>query len=102
MLDSAGGPERFVSRLAQASRRHDARGIILLPPDLRLALEMALHEESERRALEGEMAALVHEWRAAEEVAAIADDLLLPDIIRNRFGTRRDGHDKPVRGVMPS
>jgi hypothetical protein len=44
----------------------------------RLALEMALHEESERRALEGELAPLVDAWRDAEEVAAIADALLLP------------------------
>lgn len=42
-----------------------------------LALEMALHEESERRALEGELAALEAAWREAEEIAAIAD--VLPD-----------------------
>jgi hypothetical protein len=43
----------------------------------RLALEMALHEESERRAMEGELAELEAAWRAAEEIAAIAD--ALPD-----------------------
>ncbi len=42
-----------------------------------LALEMALHEESERRALEGELAALEAAWREAEEIAHIAD--YLPD-----------------------
>jgi len=40
-----------------------------------LALEMALHEESERAALEGELAALEDAWREAEEIAAIADSL---------------------------
>ncbi|HEX2187884.1 MAG TPA: hypothetical protein VHG51_03250 [Longimicrobiaceae bacterium] len=40
-----------------------------------LALEMALHEESERRALEGELSALEAAWREAEEIAAIADAL---------------------------
>jgi hypothetical protein len=40
-----------------------------------LALEMALHEESERRALEGELAALEAAWREAEEIAHIADYL---------------------------
>lgn len=40
-----------------------------------LALEMALNEESERRALEGELAALEAAWREAEEIAAIADAL---------------------------
>lgn len=40
-----------------------------------LAVEMALHEESERRALEGELAALQAAWKEAEEIAAIADAL---------------------------
>jgi hypothetical protein len=40
-----------------------------------LALEMALHEESERRALEGELTLLESAWREAEEIAAIADRL---------------------------
>lgn len=42
-----------------------------------LALEMALHEESEREALRGELLALESAWREAEEIAAIAD--ALPD-----------------------
>jgi hypothetical protein len=40
-----------------------------------LALEMALHEESERAALAGELTALETAWREAEEIAAIADRL---------------------------
>jgi hypothetical protein len=40
-----------------------------------LALEMALHEESERRALEGELALLESAWRDAEEIARIADSI---------------------------
>ena len=42
-----------------------------------LALEIALQEETERRALEGELAALEAAWRDAEEIARIAD--ALPD-----------------------
>ena len=42
-----------------------------------LALEMALQEDAERRALEGELAALRAAWREAEEIARIAD--ALPD-----------------------
>ena len=41
----------------------------------RLALEMALHEESERQMLEGELVHLAEAWRRAEEIAAIADVL---------------------------
>jgi hypothetical protein len=44
---------------------------------VRLALEMSLHEEDERRALEGELAELEDRWREAEEVAAISDNMLL-------------------------
>lgn len=42
-----------------------------------LALEMALQEEAERRALDGELAALEAAWREAEAIAQIAD--ALPD-----------------------
>jgi hypothetical protein len=51
----------------------------------RLALEMALHEEQERRALDGELKALEERWRAAEEIAAIADSLTLPDSVEEQF-----------------
>jgi hypothetical protein len=50
-----------------------------LPLPARLALEMASHEDAERRALEGELAALEDEWREAEEIAAIADNMFAPD-----------------------
>jgi hypothetical protein len=36
-----------------------------------------VHEEAERRALDGELAKLAEEWKEAEEVAAIADDLFV-------------------------
>lgn len=40
-----------------------------------LALEMALHEDLERRALEGELEDLEARWREAEAIAQIADSL---------------------------
>ncbi|MEO7457375.1 MAG: hypothetical protein ABIY52_14015 [Gemmatimonadaceae bacterium] len=49
-----------------------------LPAAGRLALEMATHEESERRALEGELHVLEAAWKDAEEIAGIADDMFLP------------------------
>lgn len=42
----------------------------------RLALEMAAHEESERRVLDGELAELAAAWREAAEIAAISDALI--------------------------
>ena len=60
-----------------------------LPKEVRLALEMASHEEAERRALEGELALLEEEWRQAEEIAAIADDLFVPDETKSRLAALR-------------
>jgi hypothetical protein len=45
---------------------------------VRLALEMAAHEETERRALEGELATLEKAWRDAEEIAEISDNMFVP------------------------
>ena len=65
-------------------------------PDIRLALEMAANEEPERRAMAGELAALEAAWREAEEIAAIADDLLLPAGVETWLQRRRataGGHE---------
>jgi hypothetical protein len=50
-----------------------ATELLALPLVDRLALEMAAHEESERRAMSGELAELEAAWRDAEEIAEIAD-----------------------------
>jgi hypothetical protein len=42
-------------------------------PASKLALEMALHDEDERRALTGELGALYARWEEAERIARIAD-----------------------------
>ena len=49
-----------------------------IPAPVRLALEMSLHEDSERRAMDGELHALELRWKEAEEIAAISDSLTLP------------------------
>ena len=58
-----------------------ANALTRLPAHARLALEMAVHEEAEQRAVDGEMAELEAAWIAAEEIAAIADNLLLPEFV---------------------
>ncbi|HEX3926500.1 MAG TPA: hypothetical protein VHW65_00760 [Gemmatimonadales bacterium] len=45
--------------------------------EIRLALEIAAHEETERRALEGELRLLERQWREADAVAAFADRLAM-------------------------
>jgi hypothetical protein len=49
-----------------------------MPKPIRLALEMAAHEDTERRALEGELAMLEAQWKDAEDIAAISDNMFLP------------------------
>jgi hypothetical protein len=61
-----------------------------LPRPTRLALEMALHEEQERRALQGELKALEAVWKHAEEIAAISDGLLLPEGTEEFLEEHRD------------
>lgn len=69
-------PVEFVHEVAQ--RSGVGRRLHELPSAARLALEMASHEESERRAMQGELALLETAWRQAEEIAKIADNLLVP------------------------
>lgn len=87
LVEEAGGPERLFARAAEERRIVRRFGYDVerpsylkkMPADRRLALEMSVHEESERRALEGELALLEDAWREAEEIAAIADRLLVPE-----------------------
>jgi len=69
------------------ARQHSVSvpGIAALPRTIRLALEMAAHDEAERRAMEGELGELAEAWRRAEEIAAIADNLLLPPSVEAFF-----------------
>ena len=82
LLAGAGSAEDFLHALAREPRRISAgrnrrrRGTQpTLQAPHRLALEMALNEEQERRALEGELSVLEAAWRDAEEIARIADRL---------------------------
>ena len=63
--------------------------LVALPAPVRLALEMAGHEETERIALEGDLRELHAAWCEAEEIAAIADNLLLPASIEEQLARLR-------------
>ncbi len=80
LLSDAGSAERYLQRLAGDRRvmggeRRPRHAQPTLGATPLLALEMALHEEQERRAMEGELSALEAAWRDAEEIAGIADRL---------------------------
>jgi hypothetical protein len=111
-IEETGHPERYLQEAARESERLRGRGaaalaekkrrgrsrashtrkgsLEALPADVRLAIEMATQEQSERESMQGELAALEAAWQAAEEIAAIADDLLLPDSVRDFI--RREGN----------
>ena len=80
-IETAGHPKRFLTDVARRAPE-DWTGstgyVSRMPLPTRLALEMSLHEEQERRAFEGELWILEQAWKEAEEIAAIADNLLLP------------------------
>ena len=109
-IEDAGSSDRFLGHLAatapgrtkawiaqrrgrwgRGSRDFTKYGLFSLPSAQRLALEMALHEESERRAMEGELEELERAWREAEEVAAISDNLLVPESVDEEFRRLREG-----------
>ncbi len=78
------------TRIMSLLNEYRGLGALHLSASERLALEMALNEESEYRALEGELAQLEQAWRDAEQIAAIADNLLLPESVDDFFGRRRE------------
>lgn len=75
--------DKWIADVKASSDENFDSGLLALSIPTSLALEMALHEEQERRALEGELAELEEAWREAEEVGAIADSLLLPDWVED-------------------
>ena len=79
-IEIAGSPERYFRKLLKFGQDNNWHytGLDGYPGHMRLAFEMAAHEETERSALEGELQQLETDWREAEEIAAIADNLFLP------------------------
>jgi hypothetical protein len=80
-IEEIGESEAFLQTMAHRQRR----SVALWPRAARLALEMSIHETTERRALAGDLAELEAEWREAEEIASIADDLVVPHRISQRL-----------------
>jgi hypothetical protein len=105
-IESMGSAEAYLDRLTRISRDYTRpskrgkkyqryfseqdwhqgdKGLFGLPGPHRLAFEMALHEEAERRAMHGELEELERAWRDAEEIAGISDNLFLPSSVTDAF-----------------
>jgi len=86
-IETVGDPSRYALDLLVRSAGRVRRPLLGAPPgtsltalasEERLALEMAVHEEAERRAMSGELWLLEQAWKNAEHIASISDDLLNP------------------------
>ena len=90
MIDSSGSAQYYINDALESANR-EYGFFTKLPVESRLALEMSLQEDGERRALNGELAALERAWRDAEQIAAIADSLLVPgDVLERIAGLRKE------------
>ncbi|HEX7977826.1 MAG TPA: hypothetical protein VF461_04445 [Gemmatimonadaceae bacterium] len=107
IIEQAGSPTDLFWQAARDLRNRSASGwgdprrrtaLKRIPVTTRLALEMATHEESERRALEGELYLLEEAWKQAEEVAAIADDMFLPASVDQDLARLRAARTDEPRG----
>lgn len=93
-IEDSGSPLQYLSRIGHVGavvtaspvkrsrwtdRRYADTGLFALSTTDRIALEMALHEDIERRAMEGELELLERSWREAETEADIADNLMVPE-----------------------
>jgi hypothetical protein len=93
-IEDAGSAERFIPSALERMRKSGFAysPIWEYPSAIRLGIEMALHEDAERRAMDGELTELEAAWREAERVAGIADNLLLPphvNVFMDRHRKRR-------------
>lgn len=101
IIDESNSVEQIMKR---ASGKEGGRGKIwsrdtagnhvsVMPSRVRLAMEMSLHETGERRALEGGLQQLEQRWRDADEIAKIADSLLISRDIDEKMDElhRRNG-----------
>lgn len=89
-IEEAGDPVRFLARAPESWTAGTAGVLHRMPVATRLAIEMALHEEEEMRAMQGELWRLERAWKAAEEVAAIADGLTVPEGMDSELERLRD------------
>jgi len=98
-LDSHQGSERYLHNFFEKPRRKffsdQEKPVSALPAAERLALEMALHEEAERRAIEGELGVLAAAWAEAEAIAKIADKLLVPEEVEAKLAELKGAPPSP-------
>jgi hypothetical protein len=96
-IERAGDPDRYFKEAEREARRSGVgyRELWEMPKEIRLAMEMAAHENAERRAMDGELAELERQWRTAEEIASIADRLAVPGEVERKLERMRGRAGSP-------
>jgi len=77
LIERAGNALAYVDVVRTSLDARMGKPMRRLPYPMRLALEMASHEDTERRALEGELMDLEVAWKEADEIAAISDGMFM-------------------------
>ena len=95
-LDAVKGSDQALAGFARshyvrAPLDGNKRTLATMHTAVRLALEMAAHEEEEQRLLRGELSILELAWRREERLAAIADRLTVPEPVLRRLAELRSG-----------
>ena len=90
--DPAPTPARPLRPWERLAVRHLRQPLLAQDAEQRLALEMAVTEEVEGLQLSRRATVALSEWPEQEEIAAIADDLLIPESIRERLAESKRSH----------
>ncbi len=95
-IEAVHGPDRAFAAFAHSKHVRpyldsNKATLATLHPEVRLALEMAVHEDEEWRLLQGELSVLEAAWRREERLAAIADRLTVPGPVAAQLDDMRSG-----------
>jgi hypothetical protein len=93
-LEAAGGPDKAFREFAHSRNVRptldlNKATLSTMHPAVRLALEMAIHEDEERRLLYGELSVLEVAWRREEKLAAIIDKIAIPERLQRQLDLLR-------------
>jgi hypothetical protein len=81
--------ERVLRPWERLAASEDRVSLVRITPERRLALEMAVTEEIEQHELTQEAAVVGEDWTEQENIAAIADDLVVPPEVEERLREAR-------------
>jgi hypothetical protein len=97
-IQSAGGPDRVFESIADQNR---GRYGTIRGAEALVAAEISAHHSAEGEHLTEHLRHLEAQWREAEEIAAIADDLVVPEDVARRLDELRAGLDAPASSLDP-